>query len=632
MNKLRPNTIARVDPREDGLVRTSNVMKFLASCSSQGVPSEELFHRDDLIESTPGSLARVARTVISTVKAVESPAVDRSKVLTGQCRKSSGHSDTRSGPYGYGTTSRAASSVPNLMQRSTSPTSPVTPTGRKRWSPPSPILPTVRSVSPSELGSGGSSKTNTTSGNRNGRTTPDRPKDIGPSPLAGVPPSLTPRSPLRTPSRNKAVNGGGGDVIGKSTSPTILSEPRLQMEESSKESPVQRSVAESVARQSMASSIATDVSTHSSLLDARNSSFNKFGTIRTMTTEATSFAPSDMPSYTRTEASSIAASLSDEMSRKRSMARERRPSEAAVVDLSRVAEERPEDIASRPGSKAGPGVDNESNHNENYVQPRAERVHLGKGKWPDDFLDVFQGPRSKPIPIKSTGRERQSSSPSPISISPPRKLAIIGTSRLSESLDSISRRPTHRARHSVETTVMGPKESILRREASPDGVPSSGPRVVLKRTSNNQRSGSYLPRTTSLDSKHDGDPLVPFPRTVSRENGSISPAPSFDGQPGLDSDKPRQHRGRFSSDIEGMNSRLRGRPSSYDELGNKARRTRFESMVNLGVESNNASASDLLSRDSLDGSAVRQTLIVLEEGKLPTHFVSPPDYLYLLCH
>jgi hypothetical protein len=75
---------------------------------------------------------------------------------------------------------------------------------------------------------------------------------------------------------------------------------------------------------------------------------------------------------------------------------------------------------------------------------------------------------------------------------------------------------------------------------------------------------------------------------------------------------------------------LRARPSSYDELGNKPRRTRFESMVNLGVGSSNASASDLLSRDSLDGSAVRQALIVQEEGKPPTHFVSPPGYLCLL--
>ena len=32
MNKLRPGSIARIDPREDGKLRTSNVTKFLDSC------------------------------------------------------------------------------------------------------------------------------------------------------------------------------------------------------------------------------------------------------------------------------------------------------------------------------------------------------------------------------------------------------------------------------------------------------------------------------------------------------------------------------------------------------------------------------------------------------------------------
>ncbi len=47
----------------------------------------------------------------------------------------------------------------------------------------------------------------------------------------------------------------------------------------------------------------------------------------------------------------------------------------------------------------------------------------------------------------------------------------------------------------------------------------------------------------------------------------------------------------------------------------------MQSMVNLGVASSTASASDLISRDSLDGSAVRKTLTIKEEGKAPTHFV-----------
>ena len=88
-------------------------------------------------------------------------------------------------------------------------------------------------------------------------------------------------------------------------------------------------------------------------------------------------------------------------------------------------------------------------------------------------------------------------------------------------------------------------------------------------------------------------------------------------------DRPRLPRGRFQSEIDSASARRKPRPNSYDEYGAKPpRRSRFESMVNLGVASSNASASDLMSRDSYDGSAVRQTLIVREDGKAPTQFVS----------
>ena len=58
MNKLHPGYISRIDKREDGFMRTSNVTKFLAASSSLGVPSDTIFHRDDLIESTPEALAQ----------------------------------------------------------------------------------------------------------------------------------------------------------------------------------------------------------------------------------------------------------------------------------------------------------------------------------------------------------------------------------------------------------------------------------------------------------------------------------------------------------------------------------------------------------------------------------------------
>ena len=78
------------------------------------------------------------------------------------------------------------------------------------------------------------------------------------------------------------------------------------------------SIADSTTGQSIASSNITETSTYSSLLDAsmgigfgggRSGPYAKFGTMRTVTTEATSFIPSEWPSMTRTEGSAMAASM-----------------------------------------------------------------------------------------------------------------------------------------------------------------------------------------------------------------------------------------------------------------------------------------------------------------------------------
>jgi hypothetical protein len=88
MNRLRPGSIARIDPREDGKLRTSNVTKFLASCSANGLPPEDLFLRDDLIEGTSDCLARVAKTIITLVKWAETPVPTHSRFLRGGGSKS----------------------------------------------------------------------------------------------------------------------------------------------------------------------------------------------------------------------------------------------------------------------------------------------------------------------------------------------------------------------------------------------------------------------------------------------------------------------------------------------------------------------------------------------------------------
>ncbi|KAH9041218.1 kinase-like domain-containing protein [Lactarius pseudohatsudake] len=166
-----------------------------------------------------------------------------------------------------------------------------------------------------------------------------------------------------------------------------------------------------------------------------------------------------------------------------------------------------------------------------------------------------------------------------------------------------------------------------------------------------QMSGVYVPRRSSPDdggSGGDGDSLVliPFPRAVSGEYGGASSSspfntplqsqsPSFDPvecatsnergasltTPGnVDSPSSLLPRGRFQSEVDGANSRRRPRLNSYDGFGAKPRRSRFESVVNLGVASGEqASASDLMVRDGTKGSVSRQTLVA-RDTKAQTHF------------
>jgi hypothetical protein len=81
--------------------------------------------------------------------------------------------------------------------------------------------------------------------------------------------------------------------------------------------------------------------------------------------------------------------------------------------------------------------------------------------------------------------------------------------------------------------------------------------------------------------------------------------------------------GQFQSEADGSSSRRQPRPNLYDEFGAKPRRSLFENMVNLGVVSGEqASASDSMARDAMEGSMSRQMLVIREEGKAPMHFVS----------
>ncbi|KZT20097.1 hypothetical protein NEOLEDRAFT_1151562 [Neolentinus lepideus HHB14362 ss-1] len=636
MNKIKPNSILRPDVREDGFIRTSNVTKFLAACTQYGVHSDDLFQRDDLIEGSSESQARVARTIIALLQLAEFPPADRSKFVLGgdkevmSSRKQSS-STSHSGPYGQGAGSHLAASTPNLslaqLQRSTSPTGPGTPVGKKRRSPPTP-LPTLRSDSPDGSGSGSVGTERGSPAMLNGRSA------SGGSELDEVPPipSPPPRSPLRVRSYSRPSDPRNG-----------VSPERVSVADSTRASiggdSIQASLADiAMTRQSLASSAVSDTTAFSSLLEVSRTNSNgqnKFGTVRTVTTEATSFIPSDPPSFTRSEASAVAASLTDDVTvRKRSDStkRERRPSEVAVIDLSRVVEE-VEEASASSGRKSDKSRSKTADESHDERVSRAPQIRLGKGKWPDDFMDAFQSPSSPTrtgARSPTSERDDRSGATSPISISPPRKFAYVGASRQNESVDSLPqfapRRPTHRPRHSIDAPVLLPKESMLQRDSSPDSNLSPSSRVMLRRSSTKSgahRNGIYIPRVDDSRSSPEGDPLIPFPRSVSGEHIASGQGSSSDVSQRATSpteDKPRQPRGRFQSEIEGSSSRRRPRPNSYDDLGAKPGRIRFESMVNLGVVSSNASASDLMSRNSIDGSAVRQTLIVREDGKASTQF------------
>ncbi|KAI0666800.1 Pkinase-domain-containing protein [Trametes maxima] len=621
LNKLFPNTIARIDRREDGFVRTSNVTKFLAACSSVGLTSDKLFHRDDLIEATGESLARVAKTVLALSQLAEFPPPP-AHIPGG----------SRSGMSPYGSNARAAASTPNLsmsqLQRSTSPVGPSSPVGRKRWSPHQ-HLPTVRSDSPNEDSSDGKTVNNEDVFGSKPNTPVPRSVDRD-----EVPPIITPppRSPLR-----------GRPVVERIS---IADSTRASMGDSIIGSLAEPVEIPAAMRQSQASSNYTDTTAFSSLLDPPRSpsSINKFGTIRTVTTEATSFTPSESPSITRTEGSSIAPSFKEE-ARKRSVdsptrpSRERRPSETALADLSRVIEESEDGLASTRGAKFKVEKQ-EQERARSPLRGAPVPIKLGKGKWPDDFigLDSYQAPKSS---FLDDDDSLSASVHTPLSISPPRSKLVLTARSPNESVESLpqfSRRPTHRARHSVDTPGLLPKDAVLRRDSSPDAGASPSRRVVLRRSSSKappgNRNGVYIPRKegSASPSPDDSDAAVPFPRSVSGEHstppagGFAFPSGSPDGSKtdlgvAQANDRPRLPRGRFQSEVDAASARRKPRPNSYDEYGGgKPRRSRFESMVNLGVASSNASASDLLSRDSYDGSAVRQTLIVREDGKAPTQF------------
>lgn len=528
----------------------------------------------------------------------------------------------------YGTLSGVSASTPNLH---TSPTSsPVSP-NRKRWSPPD-ELPPLRSYSPDERSSE-SAKTVRRSNDSNAETMGDggnelevRPMNV---PIIGKPPP-PPKSPLRKQSSRTQDPGGLATWAKQAASPPS-SPPR--------DTPLSQDQARMHTRQSMASSVITATTVlstaPSSTFDSpHGSSSNNYGTIRTVTTDMTSEAPSVRFDSNPFEEDTVRRSSVELPPALPPKFRDRRSGEVRNVDLSRVAEET-DDSTSR-GSSSRDGKES-NNRNLPPVSPiEKPAINLRKGKWPDDFLDAFEKRQKPQLSISPSSSTPEidgglSRGASPVSISSPRKLAVVNRATPTEDggLSQFPRRPSHRPRHSVDGTPgLLPREAALRRDASPDSLSTaasvSSRGVIMRRHSTKpviRRAGSRGPRTED-DAQGSDDSLVPFPRAVSGEHASGSPSPvssSSGGDTSVAEGRPRL-RGRFQSDVE--SSSARSRAGSRDDVQGKVVRRRLESMVNLGGSSNAASASDLrLSRNSLEGAPSARSLVVKEDGKAPVHFV-----------
>ncbi|KAG8868866.1 hypothetical protein FRC20_002678 [Serendipita sp. 405] len=624
INKFRPGTVARPDPKEDGFTKTSNITKFLAGALNYGISSQDLFLRDDMLEASSESLARVAQTIVALVKLGE-------PVLPSLGRGQSPYMSVRDGSL----------SSPNLLD-STVRTPVTRASSRTRYTPPS-ILPPVPGSS------SGKAPTPPSTAPRQipMRSTSDRVIDLS-DPFAPNAPQPPPRSPLRTPLSPRA---------------------------------------------SVSSSL-TDSTAGFSLLDNRTST--RFGTVRTVTTMATSIIPSETASINggRQESKSgHSDSLDDPLppastyqtqftempttSRRRSYDRDASAARMASMSQSPASENTPSRPWRERRSSELPSADL-SNVEE------VDEMGTKRGRPPRELAPLVASldPTSTPSPPVASPRRTSFERPRVSFEDNPLKAVDLTSSPPRPKAGLPLRRPLHGHRHSVDTVATTamllpiPRNASLSkerdrqpspsstRESTTPSPPTGGLRPALSPRRSSSRvspRASYVPKLNGVDDvrvtgrKHSGEsdqieptnmapvlPRVPFPRSTSGDfalpGSGISATSrsaalpetvaeehrasdlSVDGTTrrasGSGPVRPVHPRTRYNSEQDTLGTRARKpRPTSLDDGGAHPGRSRFESMVNV------SSNSDALSRESsMSFNAIRQPLIVREEGKPPMHY------------
>ncbi|KAG8836037.1 hypothetical protein FRC17_010501 [Serendipita sp. 399] len=621
INKFRPGTVARPDPKEDGFTKTSNITKFLAGALYYGISSQDLFLRDDMLEASSESMARVAQTIVALVKLGE-------PVLPSLGGSQGPYMSIRDGSL----------SSPNLLDSSIR-NSRTRANSRTRYSPPSNLPPVP----------GSSSGKPTTPASIDSRQTQSRPINDRVVDLSSDPftfthsaPQPPPRSPHRMPLSPRASVSSS---LTDSTAGFSLSDNRA-----STRFGTVRTVT------TMATSIVPSetASINGARQESKNGHQESFddplppaSTYQTQFTEIPT--TTRRRSYDRDASAARLAALSQSPTSETTPARpwrERRSSELPSADLSNVEE------VDENGTRRG--------------RPVREVAPLMTALDPTPAPPPAVPPRRISLDRPRVSFEENPLKPVDLTSSPPRPKAGLPF-----------RRPLHGHRHSVDTVATTtmllpiPRNASLSkdrdrqpspspsRESTTPSPPTGGLRPALSPRRTSSRASpraSYVPKLNGVDDarrKHSGEsdqieptsmapavPRVPFPRSTSGDfalSGSGMSVTSrsaalpdtvaeehrinnVDGMPRRASGggpvRPVLPRGRYNSEQDTVGTRARKpRPTSLDDGGAHPGRSRFESMVNMGA------SGDALSRESsMSFNAIRQPLIVREEGKPPMHY------------